>query len=112
TLEYYRGQQTELAVAETGRLLARLAEQRGDDAGALTHLKQAMAAQAIAERESRERRLAYLQVEFDTRLKEQQIALLEAEKELAALQVTATQRRQWLLGLGMFGLMATALLLL
>ncbi|MBJ6979376.1 MULTISPECIES: diguanylate cyclase [unclassified Luteimonas] len=112
TLEYYRGQKTELAVAETERLLARLAEQRGDNAGALTHLQRAMAAQEVAERESRERRLAYLQVEFDTRLKEQQIALLEAEKELAALQVTATQRRQWLLGLGIFGLMATALLLL
>ena len=112
TLEYYRGQNTELAVAETERLLARLAEQRDDDVGALTHLRRAMDAQEIAERESRERRLAYLQVEFDTQLKEQQIALLEAEKELAALQVTATQRRQWLLGMGMFGLLVTALLLL
>lgn len=112
TLEYYRGQSAELAVAETERLFARLAERRGSQADALAHLKRAMAAQEVAERESRERRLAYLQVEFDTRLKEQQIALLEAEKELAALQVTATHRRQWLLGLGMFGLLVTALLLL
>ena len=112
TLAYYRSQDSEIAMAETARLLARLAEQRGDHAGALAYLKQAMSAQEVAESDSRERRLAYLQVEFDTRLKEQQIALLEAEKELAALQVTATQRRQWLLGLGMFGLLVTAVLLL
>ncbi|WP_207914977.1 diguanylate cyclase [Luteimonas arsenica] len=111
TLQYYRAQNSELAVAETERLYARLAEQRGDLEGALSHLQQAMAAQEEAERDARERRLAYLQVEFDTRLKEQQIALLEAEKELAALQVTATQRRQWLLGLGIVALLVTAVLL-
>ena len=111
TLAYYRGQGAELAVAETGRLFARLAEQRGDLQGALVHYKEAMRAQELAERQARERRLAYLQVEFDTRLKEQQIALLEAEKALAALQVTSTQRRQWLLGVGLVALLATAILL-
>src|SRR3546814_11415433 len=60
---------------------------------------------------SRERRLAYLQVQFDTRLKEQQIALLEAEKKVAALQVTATKRWQLLLAVGMVALLATAILL-
>ncbi|NLA68972.1 MAG: diguanylate cyclase [Gammaproteobacteria bacterium] len=110
-LEHYRGQGAHLAIAETESVLARLAERRGDPAQALAHLKQAMASTAAAERDARERRLAYLQVEFDTRLKEQQIALLEAEKELAALQVTATQRRQLLLLLGMVALLATMLLL-
>ena len=110
-LQYYRSQDAHLAVAETGRLFARLAERRGDLAAALRYTKEAMDAQEAAERDARERRLAYLQVEFDTRLKEQQIALLEAEKELAALQVTATQRRQWMLGLGILALLVTAALL-
>ncbi|WP_219339652.1 diguanylate cyclase [Luteimonas salinisoli] len=111
TLRYYREQESDLAIAETERLLARLAERRGDLATALAHYKEAMAASEAAERIARERRLAYLQVEFDTQLKEQRIALLEAEKELAALQVTATKRRQLLLGMGMFGLLVTAILL-
>lgn len=111
TLRYYREQKSDLAIAETERLLARLAEKRGDTAAALSHTKQAMAVSEAAEVVSRERRLAYLQVQFDTRLKEQQIALLEAEKQVAALQVTATKRWQWLLGLGVAGLLVTAILL-
>ena len=111
TLRYYREQKSDLAIAETERLLARLAEKRGDIGNALFHTKQAMAVSGAAEVQARERRLAYLQVQFDTRLKEQQIALLEAEKQVAALQVTATKRWQWLLGLGMAGLLVTAILL-
>lgn len=111
TLRYYREQKSDLAVAETERLLAKLAEKRGDIATALSHTKQAMSASEAAERVARERRLAYLQVEFDTRSKEQQIALLEAEKKLSALQVTATKRWQWLLAVGMVALLVTAILL-
>lgn len=111
-LAYYKRQDSELAIAETEQLFTRLAERRGDLAGALQHLKQAKAASEAAERGARARTLAFLQVEFDTRLKEQQIALLEAEKELTELQATATQRRQWLLVVGMAGLLMTALLLL
>lgn len=110
-LRYYRERDSQIAVAEAERLLADLAEHRGDPVQALRHLKGAAAASEAAERAARERQLAYLQVEFDTRLKERQIALLEAEKELAALQVTATRRRQWLLAAGVVALLATALLL-
>ncbi|MDH5833478.1 diguanylate cyclase [Luteimonas kalidii] len=111
TLRYYREQGSDLAIAETEHLFARLAERRGDLPLALQHLKSAGSASEAAERMARERQLAYLQVEFDTRMKEQQIALLEAEKELAALQVTATRRWQWLLAAGLVALLATALLL-
>lgn len=111
TLRYYREQESSLAIAETEHLLARLAERRGDLTSALAHLKQAISASEAAEADARARRLTYLQVEFDTRMKEQQIALLEAEKELAALQVTATRRWQWLLAAGLVALLATALLL-
>ena len=110
-LQHYRSQQADLVVADTETLLARLAERRGDLAGALAHFKEASSARAAAERDARERRLAYLQVQFDTRLKEQQIGLLEAEKEVAALQMSADRRRQWLLGVGMGGLLLVALLL-
>ncbi len=111
TLRYYREQKSDQAIAETERLLTRLAERRGDTAAALAHLKRSVAAAEAAERAARARRLAYLQVEFDMQSKEQQIALLEAEKKLAALQVTATQRRQWLLAAGVVALLLTAVLL-
>ena len=111
TLRYYREQKSDLAIAETERLLARLAELRGDTVAALSHLKQATSAMEAAERVARERRLAYLQVEFDTRSKEQQIHLLKAEQQLAELQATSTRRRQLILGVGMTGLLVIAILL-
>lgn len=110
-LAHYRRKGAEFAIAETEQLLASLAEARGDLVEALAHRKFAASALEAAESITRERQLAYLQVEFDTRLKEQQIALLEAERELDALQATATQRRQLLLGVGMFALLVTAILL-
>lgn len=111
TLRYYRQQKSDVAIAETEGLLATLSEKRGNLAAALAHTKQAMSASEGAERGARERRLAYLQVQFDTRLKEQQIALLESGKVLATVQATATQRRQWLLAMGMLGSLVTAILL-
>ncbi len=112
TLRYYRQNKLDNAIAETERLFARLAEKRGDLSAALSHLRQAMSASEAAESGSRERRLAYLQVEFDTQLKEQQISLLETEGALATVQATATKRRQWLLAVGVVGLLVTAILLL
>ncbi|MGC4076364.1 MAG: diguanylate cyclase [Rubrivivax sp.] len=111
SLRYYRGQNANTAIADTENLLARLAEKRGELPEALAHYKSAAAATAAAESDARERRLAYLQVQFDTRLKEQQISLLKAEKELATLQVTAAERRQWLLWGGIGGLLLAAILL-
>lgn len=110
-LAHYRRQGADLVVADTETLLARLAERRGDLAGALSHFRQASSAKAAAERDARERRLAYLQVQFDTRLKEQQIGLLEAERELAAVQRSADRRRQWLYVAGIVVLLLVALLL-
>ncbi|MBN8726275.1 MAG: diguanylate cyclase [Xanthomonadales bacterium] len=111
TSEYYREQKSALATAETERLLARLAELRSHAAEALAHLKAAMSAATEAERVDRNRRLAYQQIQFDTQLKEQQITLLQTEKELADVQATAAQRRQLLLVFGLAGLLVTAALL-
>lgn len=110
-LAYYREEGVHFAIAEAEEQMSRLAEARGDLAAALRHHKLSMAASAAAERDTRERRVAYLQLEFDTRVKEQQIALLEAEAELASLQAAATQRRQWMLAAGVAALLAIALLL-
>ena len=110
-LRHYRSLDARFAIAETDRLLADLAERQGDPVAALAHLRDAAAASQAAESVTRERQLAYLQVEFDTRLKEHRIALLEAENEVAALQATDTRRRQLLLGVGMFALLVTAVLL-
>jgi diguanylate cyclase (GGDEF)-like protein len=111
TLDYYHEKKTDFAIAETENLLARLAEMRGDVAGALAHQKAAVMASAAADRSARERHLVYLQIQFDILSKEQQIALLEAEKKLAEAQATANQRRQLLLILGLAGLLITAALL-
>ena len=111
TLEYYRKQKSDLAISETERLLARLAERRGDLSSALAHSREAMTAAEAAERGARERRLAYLQVQFDIKSKEQQIALLQAEKKVADLQASATTRRQWALAGGVAALLAIAVLL-
>lgn len=112
TLKFFGAQKSQLAIAEAEHLLARLADKRGDSAAAYDHLERAMSATEAAEREARERRVAYLQVQFDIQQKEQQIALLEAEKKVADLQAAATNRRQWMLGAGVVALVVIALLLL
>lgn len=112
TLAHYKGEGTAVTTAEAEELLARLAELRGNTQQALAHQKAAMKAAAEAARADRERRLAYLQIQFDSQAKEQQIALLEAEKQLAESRAMADQRRQLLLLLGLGGLLVTAVLLL
>src|SRR3546814_554510 len=89
-------------------LLARLAEKRGDLAAALANTKPVILDSHAGEVVSRERRLAYLQVQFDTRIKEQQIALLEEVNKVAALNVTATKSRQQQRSFGLWALPATA----
>lgn len=110
-LSRYRaqGSSTQIVIAES--LLSTMAERAGDADKALLHLKRTISVSEQAEREARERRLAYLQVEFNTTLKEQQIALLEAERELAALQVSTTRRWQVVLALGVVALLFIAALL-
>ena len=110
-LKYYRQQDAVRALADTEQLRAALAESLGDANGAVTHLKAAIGFAAQAERSARERRVAYMQVHFDSKLKTQQIALLESEKSLTALETTATRRRQLLLVTLLGGLLAVAGLL-
>lgn len=76
-------------------LRARLAIKAGDREAALHHLALQEEAREIFLSRDRVMRLAYLEVVFDTRIKEQQIALLEERARLAQLEAeTATQQRR------------------
>ncbi len=108
---YYRHNAWSLAAAEAEDLLSRLAEARGDRGAALTYLRASMRSSAKAEEEMRKRRISFLQVQFDTRFKEQQIRLLEAEKALADARAAAEQRRQFMLAVGVTALLLIAALL-
>lgn len=98
-------------LAETEELWATLDANGGNPFGALAHLRKAMAYSKEVEANARARQLAYLHVRFGTELQAQKIHLLETEKSLAELAITANQRRQWLLAVGLGGLLITAGLL-
>lgn len=93
------------------RVMARLAVLQQRQTDAIDHLHRAMDALKRVEEEARQRRLAYLQVQFDTRLKEQQIALLEAERQRQAAELSASQHARWLQALGIGSLLAATVLL-
>lgn len=111
---YYdeRAENSVVSLAEVEQLRALLAESRGDAPTSVMHLKRAMDYARKVDRSARAKQLAYLQMQFDTQLKEQQISLLETEKALAEATSTAAHRRQLLLGVGAAGLLVIALLLL
>ena len=88
-----------------------VAEQRGDWPQALQALKLADQAAKKMQEEAKLRQLAFLQVEFHSRFKDQQIALLEKDQDIAALKTRDAERRQWLLGLGVLLLLLMALTL-
>ena len=100
------------SLAEVGILWSKLTELRGDPANALLHLQEAMAQTKEAERNARARQLAFLQVQFDTQLKEQEIDLLKAEKDLAEVRAVSNRKTHWLLVLGVAGLAIAAALLI
>lgn len=107
----FRSHNSAQGIADTEQMWAGLAEIRGDMAASIAHLKEAAKYSKDAERKMRARQLAYLQLQFGTRLKEQQISLLKTEKALAEATSTAALRRQLLLGIGLLGLLVTAVLL-
>ncbi|HRQ63326.1 MAG TPA: diguanylate cyclase [Xanthomonadaceae bacterium] len=93
------------------RLWSRIEEARGRHQEALTHVRLAQEARTRIDQEARARRLSFLQVQFDTRLKEHQIALLDSERERQAAELEARRRTQWLQAMGLGGLVVAAGLL-
>ncbi|PKM07292.1 MAG: tetrapyrrole methylase [Gammaproteobacteria bacterium HGW-Gammaproteobacteria-4] len=78
-------------------LHSELAERRGDTALALDYRKQAEQAGEKEQAEIRDRRFAYLQVEFNSQVAEQQIALLQRDQSLQQLRLKEASQRQWLI---------------
>lgn len=101
-----------LRLESARRSLSLAAELRGDWPQALGQFKLADQAAKKKQEEAKLRQLAFLQVEFHTRFKDQQIALLEKDRAIAALKTRDAERRQWVLGLGVLGLLLMALTLM
>ena len=78
-------------------LQSELAERRGELALALDYRKQAEQASAKEQADIRDRRFAYLQVEFNSQVAEQQIALLERDLTVQQLRLKESSQRQWLI---------------
>lgn len=89
-LEFWRN------LDEAHRLLARIAESRGEYADALEHYKAAENADDLLLDRERAMRVAYLQVEFDTRRKEQQLDLLQEQYRVLDLQQESQRQRRYL----------------
>ncbi len=92
-------------------LLSEIAEREGRPAEALQHLKKSQEARETLERDARARRLSYLQVQFDTQAKEQQISKLESERQRQTAEIEARSQMQWLQGLGLLSLLLVSGLL-
>ncbi|MBB6087416.1 GGDEF domain-containing protein [Wenzhouxiangella marina] len=79
-------------LAEAHQLLGEVAIRAGRHAEALEHFEARLAANQEFQDLDRNRRLAYLEVEFDTRFKEQEIELLREQTRVAQLEAE-TQRQ-------------------
>lgn len=98
---------------ESARLrLSEILEREGRPVEALAQLHLAHVAHRQLDQSARERRLSFLQMQFDTQAKEKQIFRLQGERELQAAEIAARSRAQWLQGLGLLSLvLVTALLI-
>lgn len=83
-------------LARLEALRANLSLNRGEPERAVEHLLKQMDARERFLGHERQMRLAYLEVQFDTRLKEQQIELLNEQARAAELESQATLQRQQL----------------
>ena len=110
-LPTFEAQQARDNLEAARRLLSEILERKGDASGALEQLRLAQSAHEYLDQNARERRMAFLQMKFDTQLKEKQISALQGEKALQAAEIAARSRTQWLQGLGLLCLvLVTALL--
>ena len=98
---------------EAARLrLSEIFEREGRPAEALEQLHLAKAAHQRLDERARQRRLSYLQMQFDTQAKENQILALQGEHVLQAAEIAARSRAQWLQGLGLLSLVLITTLLI
>ncbi len=111
-LPTFEQQQARDNIEAARTLLSEILAREGDAAGALEQLRLAQAAHEYLDQNARERRMTYLQMQFDTQAKEKQISALRGERALQAAEIAARSRTQWLQGLGLMCLvLVTALLI-
>lgn len=92
-------------------LLSELAERRGELALALDYRKQGEQTRDKEQAEIRDRRFAYLQVQFNASMAEQQIQLLQRDRDVQRLRLAQVRQRQWLVA-AVAGLLLVMLLAL
>ena len=97
--DYFGGRELWDQVARLETLLERLAEDEQDFEQALAHLRRYVLARESFLGRERAMRLAYLQVEFDTRFQQQEIELLRETARVAQLEDEAEIQRRRLRGL-------------
>jgi diguanylate cyclase (GGDEF)-like protein len=98
-------------IEHSRRLMSEVAERQGRASDALEQLRLSVAARTHLQEDARERRLTYLQMQFDTQAKVKQISQLESERQRQTAEIAARSRTQWLQGLGLLSLMLVAALL-
>jgi diguanylate cyclase len=111
-LPSFEAQEARDNIEQARLLLSEILERYGDADGALEQVRLAQAAHQYLDENARERRMAYLQMQFDTQAKEKQISQLRGERALQAAEIAARSRTQWLQGLGLMCLVLIMALLM
>lgn len=109
---YYSRQRLAQPLVDVEQLKTELSERRGDLAEALAHTQAALLHTKELDRRMQERRLLFMQLQFDSRLKEEQIQLLEASTARAKSETKAARQQQQLIAVAALSLLAAAALLL
>ncbi|MGK7295042.1 MAG: diguanylate cyclase [Candidatus Wenzhouxiangella sp. M2_3B_020] len=101
-------------LAEAYRLLAEVEERRGAPAAALSHYRKHMEARGMHQQLVRARQTAFLEVQFEVRHTEQQLALLQEQERLRDIEaISRAQQRRLRTGIYiLIGLLVAVLLVL
>lgn len=83
-------------LSATQDILSRIHEQRGEFDQALQAQREAYAANARWEQQTREMETAFLHAQFDTRVREQELQLLRQQVQLQALEQQSLKQQQYL----------------
>jgi diguanylate cyclase (GGDEF)-like protein len=113
-IEHFERSQNWSMLADAHLVLAEIARQRDDPALALTHLEEHLHAREQFLGRERALGLAYLEVEFDTQFREQELALLREQARVRELetQTRLQQERLQQLGYIVTGFLVVILILL
>jgi len=95
-VEHFERNQNWNRLSDTQQALAEIARQRNDPDQALIHYEAHMEARVQFLGRERSLRLAYLEVEFDTQFKEQELALLREQARVRELETETLAQQRYL----------------